>query len=299
MDFAQAIIENIFMHKDRSGVAGCTLLSGSVKTGDRLYYVDGVGRKCFPVTVTEILIPQKGTAPSVEVADKKPVAAAFKLAGCGIQNLHGGHMLQSEPEEILYESAPGWDAIAARFEKRYTGQKYPIHFGTFANFRRIEQGPLDGISIYNGENYFHFVTFGLSELYEKQNGNPQRSGYGFELTVKLKKEGLENAMLEIRHMCCLLQLVANVTVNNGHQFLPGQFIATGLPKGMDAMGKSSLKGFITKEDELGTIHTAFGNVQLIQLVGVTDTEMEKLKNREVSPAELGEQLRDGLTDYKR
>lgn len=62
-------------------------------------------------------------------------------------------------------------------------------------------GPLDGISVYNGGDYFHFVTYGLSELYEKQNGNPERSGYGFELTLKLKKEGLENPALEVRHIC--------------------------------------------------------------------------------------------------
>ena len=42
---------------------------------------------------------------------------------------------------------------------------------------RMKWEPLDGISVYNGGDYFHFVTYGLSELYEKQNGNPERSGY--------------------------------------------------------------------------------------------------------------------------
>ena len=98
----------------------------------------------------------------------------------------------------------------------------------------FDRGPLDGISVYNGGDYFHFVTYGLSELYEKQNGNPERSGYGFELTLKLKKEGLENPALEVRHICSLLQMIAGITVNNGHQFTPGQFLAMGQQRGLDA-----------------------------------------------------------------
>ena len=96
-------------------------------------------------------------------------------------------MLQSEPEEVIYKEAPGWNAITECFEKRYPDQKIPAHFGCYASYKPDEMGPLDGISVYNGGDYFHFVTYGLSELYEKQNGNPERSGYRFELTLKLKK----------------------------------------------------------------------------------------------------------------
>ena len=39
--------------------------------------------------------------------------------------------------------------------------------------------------------------------------------------------------------------------------------------------------------------------KLIRLVGVTEAEIEKMKNRELTPAQLGEQLKDGLTDYNR
>lgn len=295
----QAIIENVFLLKDGSVVAGCNLLSGTVKAGDRLYYVDCVGRQCFPVTVSGIAVPQKGGVGRITAGEEHSSHAAFRISDCTIDKLHAGHILQSGPEEILYTEAPGWDAITAAFEKHYAGQKHPAHFGTFASFKPQEAGPLDGISVYNGGEYFHFVTYGLSELYEKQNGNPDRSGYGFELTLKLKKEGLENPALEVRHMCSLLQMIAGITVNKGHQFLPGQFLATGQQKGFDAGGKSSLTGFITKEDELGTIETPFGKVQLIQLIGIKADEMEKIKDRTLTPPQLSEQIKDGLTDYKR
>ncbi|CAH0435449.1 MULTISPECIES: suppressor of fused domain protein [Clostridium] len=47
--------------------------------------------------------------------------------------------------------------------------------------------PLDGISIYDAGEYYHFVTYGLSELYEKECEDKEYSGYGFEFTLKLKK----------------------------------------------------------------------------------------------------------------
>ena len=55
-----------------------------------------------------------------------------------IGKVHPGHMLQSEPEEIIYKEAPGWDAITACFEKRYPDQKIPAHFGCYASYKPDE-----------------------------------------------------------------------------------------------------------------------------------------------------------------
>lgn len=298
-NISQAIIENVFLMKDGSIVAGCYLLTGTIRKGDRLYCVDGAGRQCFPVTVAGIAMQGAGEIVSVTANEKGGTRAALRVGDCKIMDLHAGHMLQSEPEEILYDQTPGWDAITECFEKRYPGQTRAAHFGMYACLKSGEAGPLDGISVYNGKDYFHFVTYGLSELYEKQNGNPERSGFGFELTVKLKKEGLANPALEIRHMCSLLQMVAGITVNGGHQFLPGQILPISKQKGLDVGGKSKITGFITMADELGTLNTPFGKVQLIQLTGVTTEEMEKMKNRELAWQELVEKLPGGMTDYRR
>ena len=35
------------------------------------------------------------------------------------------------------------------------------------------------------ETHYHFVTYGFSELYEKESDDPEMSGYGFELTFRL------------------------------------------------------------------------------------------------------------------
>ena len=252
-EFSQAIIENLFLLKDGSVVMGCHVVCGTVHRGDRFYYVDCVGRECFAVTVADIAVPKVGSVEKVSAGEENARQAAIKVAERVIGKVHPGHMLQSEPEEVIYKEAPGWDAITECFEKRYPDQKIPAHFGCYASYKPDEMGPLDGISVYNGGDYFHFVTYGLSELYEKQNGNPERSGYGFELTLKLKKEGLENPALEVRHICSLLQMIAGITVNNGHQFTPGQFLAMGQQRGLDAASKSAITGFITKDEKTNQV----------------------------------------------
>ena len=294
----QAVIENIFLFKDGTIAIGCNLLSGTIKEGDKLYYSDCTGREGFPVTISGVMVPGKGAIPSISAGDENSKRAMLRITDCSVEKIHTGHLLQSEPEEVVYKEAPGWDALTAAFEAKYPDQKHPAHFGSYACFRPA-QGPLDGISVYNGGDYFHFVTYGLSELYEKQNGNPYRSGYGLELTLKLKKEGLVNPMLEIRHVCSLLQMVAGITVNNGHQFLPGQYLPISQQKGFDALGKSSMNGFLVKEEELKMVDTPFGRVFLMQLVGITAAEIEAMKNQQMTPAQLLEKLGNDLTDYAR
>ena len=70
-EFCQAVIENVFLLKDGSIVAGCNLLSGTVKTGDRLYYVDCIGRECFPLTVAGIALPKKGAVSVISAGDHR------------------------------------------------------------------------------------------------------------------------------------------------------------------------------------------------------------------------------------
>lgn len=295
---SQAIIDNVFFLKDGSMVAACSLVTGTIREKDRLYCIDGVGRVCVPVQVSGIAVPEKGGVSSISAGGENGRHAALRITGCTPDKLCAGYLLQSEPEETPYQKAPGMEAIETAFSRKYTRQRFPLHFGTYASFQPGEAGPLDGINVYDGGAYYHFVTCGLSELYEKQNGNPDRSGYGFELTLKLKKEGLENPALEIRHVCSLLQMISGITVNNGHRFVPGQFMPGG-QRNLDAAGKSALSGFVTQEDELGTLETPFGKVQLVQLIGITGQESEELKNRTLTPAELAARIEGGLTDYKR
>ena len=101
-----------------------------------------------------------------------------------------------EEEEML-----GWDFITQEAERIYIGQTDPKHYGALIKWRLGGPDPLDGISIYDGGDYWHFVTYGLSELYEKESDNKEWSGYGMEFTFKLKKDNYENEESEIKCIC--------------------------------------------------------------------------------------------------
>lgn len=193
----------------------------------------------------------------------------------------------------------GWRAIEDTCLKIYLGQTDPKHYGTIISWRLGGNDPLDGISIYDGGEYYHFVTFGLSELYEKENENKEYSGYGFELTIKLKKNGLEDEEAGIRGMCGILQAIARLTYNEGEIFQPDEYIYTGQTTGMDPNGKSLITGFITQLDKLGEIETTNGKVQFVELIGATDAELKAIIDKKLKVNELFERLGSEYTDYER
>lgn len=193
----------------------------------------------------------------------------------------------------------GWNAITAAFEKFYPGQDNPNHYGTLIPWRLGGPDPLDGISIYDGGDYWHFVTFGLSELYEKESDNPEWSGYGMEFTMRLKKGCYEDEEGEIRCICGNLQKIAKITFENNELFLPWEYIYTGQKNGIDLKHKSALTGFITVPDsKIESIDTPNGRVEFVEFIGATDAELLKIQAKETTVKELYGKIGD-VTDYNR
>lgn len=87
--------------------------------------------------------------------------------------------------------------------------------------------PLDGISIYGGGAYWHFVTYGLSELYEKESEDEEISGYGMEFTFKLRKENYADEEAELQCVCGILQSIARITFTQGEVFNAYEYVYTG------------------------------------------------------------------------
>ena len=194
----------------------------------------------------------------------------------------------------------GWDAIEAEFLRVYPTQEKPVHhYGTLIKWIFGGNDPLDGISIYDGGTYWHFVSFGLSEIYGKESDDKEVSGYGYELTLKLKKYDFEDEEAELKNICGILQAIARITFTKGEIFLPNEFIYTGQQTGMDAKQKSNLTGFITIADtSVQAIDTPNGRVEFLELIGMTDAELKTLSNK-ASVMELYEKLGSDLTDYHR
>ena len=200
-------------------------------------------------------------------------------------------------EEI---KAPGWDAIEDAFLKLYPNQTNPKHYGTLIKWIFGGNDPLDGISIYDGGDYWHFVTFGLSELYDKKSENKDISGYGMEFTFKLKKDKYEDEEAEIKCICSILQSIARITFTNGELFKYNEYLYTGQTEGIDVNNKSNITGFITiKEPLVDSVVSENGKTDFVELIGVTDGELKAIMNKEIKVLDLYEKLGTDVTSYNR
>ena len=196
--------------------------------------------------------------------------------------------LDENPEPV------GWDAITEIFDRMYPGQDNPRHFGCLIPWRLGGPDPLQGVSAYDGGDYFHFVTYGLSDLYEKEGTDPEYSGYGLEFTMKLRKEGMGDEIQEQQCIVGIFNDLARLTFENGEQFFPDEYIYTGQELGFDRNQKSKLTGFVTTLDEAGTIETPNGKVAF----GATDAELKAIMDGKLRVRELIEKIGD-ITDYTR
>lgn len=197
------------------------------------------------------------------------------------------------------DSLPGWDAITARCLEFYPGQNGPMHYGTMIKWDMGGPDPLDGISIYDGGDYWHFVTYGLSELGRKRSSNPDVSGYGLEFTFRLKKSCCVDKDKEIANVCVILQALARMTFVQGEVYKPFEYIYTQQTQGIDDAHVSLITGFITAPDsKFQSIDTPNGKVQFVELIGATDAELLAIIHKQITTRDLYARLGE-VTDYAR
>lgn len=176
------------------------------------------------------------------------------------------------------DDAVGWMAIDAQLQKVYGHQK-PQHFASVPHFIAGGENPLDGISVYmsnNQEEHYHFVTYGFSELYYNEEClNQEFSKFGFELTFRLKKNGDDE---NFTWVCSLLQNMAKYVFSTGNWFAEHQVFPANGPIYLDYDTQLTALAFLV-DPELGVIQTPHGEVQFVQVVGLTTAEhQEFLKN---------------------
>lgn len=209
----------------------------------------------------------------------------------------------NEPETVKQPESTesvGWDAITEECDKAYPNQTNPKHYHPIVNYRFGGNDPLDGISVYDGGDYWHFVTYGLSELYDKESDIKDVSGYGMEFTLKLKKDNYEDEENEIKCICGILQSLARITFTKGELFNSYEYLYTGQTEGIDVNRQSNITGFITiPDDKFHQIDTPNGRVCFVEFVGATDRELKAILNKEIRVHELYEKLGTDLTDYNR
>lgn len=166
--------------------------------------------------------------------------------------------------------SPGWDAISAALKRLY-GDQEPEHFGTLIRFSLGGPDPLDGISVYWREKprpHWHFVTFGLSELYGKRSEAPE-SGFGFELTFRLARDGKG----EVPHWVLgFLNNLARYVFESGTPLAAGHHINLNGTIALDY--QTAIRAIaIARDPELPTIDTPNGPLKFLQVVGITLDEL--------------------------
>lgn len=200
------------------------------------------------------------------------------------------------------EWCPGWEAIEKEFSRLYPEQN-PIHYGT--NFvSRVRFGGdeyLDGYSIYSSEKgYKHIVTFGMTELYadEKSFGN-EWNKWGYEMTIKLKEDNAEDCLWAIN----MLSNLARYTYTTKKFFEPYQYVqgsGTSLHIGIDSDITALL---LVSDTEANTQTSVYGKTEVIQLVGITEAELEAIKessdNTKILIEKMKEDNPDLITDMLR
>lgn len=173
------------------------------------------------------------------------------------------------------DAAPGWNAIDAALARFY-GTTEPLHYAPAHHPRLGGRDPIDGISAYRVAEprpHWHFVTYGFSELYDKEGHDAAVSGYGFELTLRVAADGDAPPPWAIG----FLQNLGRYVFSTGATFEIGHYMNLNGP--IVAGSSSAIRAILFVADAVlpARIDTPHGVVRFLQIVGITLDELEAIK----------------------
>ena len=194
------------------------------------------------------------------------------------------------------EYSPGWQAIDDAFEALYPGQQ-PAHFGTLLAKRAMLGGDeyLDGFSVYSSpKGYKHLVTYGMTVLYADEDAfGGEWNGWGYEMTIKLREKDAQSCVWAMD----MLSNLARYTYKTGRFFQPDQYIkgnGHSLHLGTDSLLTALL---LVSDTEAEPQTSVYGKTEFIQLVGITEAELQAIAGDSGNiPRLIGRMRADGNPD---
>lgn len=121
--------------------------------------------------------------------------------------------------------------------------------------------------------HWHLVTRGLTELDAKESPDRSRSGWGFELTIRLERgEREEPGKGQEWAVNFLINLAAYVWTS-GNAFAAGHHLDLAGPMRLKTATPITAAA-IVRDPGLGAIDTPFGSVEFLQVVGLHADELE-------------------------
>ena len=159
---------------------------------------------------------------------------------------------------------------------RLYGEQQPVHVAPSMPPIFSGNGDAWGISAFDAGDHWHFVTYGLSELFEKTSGDPAVSGLGYELTLRLAKTTNKLPNWGFNELNFLVRLI-----NSGQADLwVGDRLDRQDPLSElnDFQPPTALQvWFVVPDTQLGRIDTPNGTLEFRQLVGMTPAERDAAK----------------------
>ena len=130
--------------------------------------------------------------------------------------------------------------------------------------------PLEEVVAYRSlapKPYWHYITYGLSELGNRRAAGQGRSGYGIELTLRLDDASETPPTWPIN----FLRWLAGTVRRDGNPFGVGHSLPL-LPNMLDKVSKGTEAVAFALDAELGSVNTPNGTVEFLQVIPLTSDE---------------------------
>lgn len=177
----------------------------------------------------------------------------------------------------------GLETLYAACRRIYPDQPNPLQVTAVVKYWLGGPDPLDYISMYAhpGDSaneispHWHYISFGLSDLHgdgrvHEISGSDTPSGFGFELTFRLKRE--TNETVPPTWPAAIMQALAKYVFQSENTLCAGDHVSWHCP--LDN-SESRIQHMLMHEDpQLSTVMTPFGPVTFIQIVGVCAEELQ-------------------------
>nr|XP_002129739.1 suppressor of fused homolog [Ciona intestinalis] len=178
---------------------------------------------------------------------------------------------------------PGLDAIYQACRNVYHDQPNPLQVTAVIKYWLGGPDPLDYVSMYynkgdperNIPEHWHYITFGFSDLHGDGRVHPTSnsdgpSGFGFELTMRLKREPGESG--PPTWPAELLQALARYVFQSENALYSGDHVSWHAP--LDNCESRLQHMLMTDDAQLPMVTTPIGSVNFIQVVGVCTEELQ-------------------------
>lgn len=173
--------------------------------------------------------------------------------------------------------AHGWAAIERAVARVRPGQE-PLRWEL-----PEDQGGLVAVTAYRGADCWLIVSLGLTELFDKATDDPEVSGWGVELTLRVPAGADDvppNWALNLVVKLGAYVFGSESCFGPGHRMDPGGPITGAPDTRLQALA-------FTLDPELVGVDTPNGRVEFLTVVGITRPELDRMK-RSTTDAVLDE-----------